>query len=318
MAITQDDPPFRLSQKWADDTLDVLRTIGQKQEELGSWMQLFSMEKDFPDCPPNFASARLARSENLHAFRAKVFGNDRQDRTLPRSLWPLECDEHALLWPHRKLASMSERLIELAQAASTCTSCALSERRRNVVFGEGNPTSPLVLVGEGPGDNEDATGRPFVGRAGQLLDKALLENGLTREHVYICNTVKCRAADWSTGKPQNRAPMPEEVTACRQWLVPQLAAIAPKVILCIGAPSAKNLIKKDFKITAERGKYFPCEFAKAAIATLHPAYILRNQAVSGDGGFSLLVADIAKAWEAANRLLERQPAPEKPAASLFD
>ena len=191
----------------------------------------------------------------------------------------------------------------LADQARSCTNCPLAERRRNVVFGEGNPQSPLVLVGEGPGDTEDATGRPFVGRAGQLLDKALAENGLSREHVYICNTVKCRACDWSTGKPVNRPPADSEVAACRQWLEPQLGLIAPKVILCIGAPSAKNLIKKDFKITAERGKYFPCAFAKTAMATLHPAYILRQQRPDSDGGYSLLVADIARAWAAAQKLL---------------
>lgn len=194
-------------------------------------------------------------------------------------------------------------LEELARQCNGCIACALSQRRRNVVFGEGNPRSPLVLVGEGPGDTEDATGRPFVGRAGQLLDKALLENGLTREDVYICNTLKCRAADWSTGKPVNRAPLPEEVAACRQWLVPQLQTIAPKVILCVGAPSAKNLIKPGLQITRERGKYFPCEFARCAIATLHPSYILRQQSAAGDGGYSLLLADIAKAWAAAQRLL---------------
>lgn len=190
----------------------------------------------------------------------------------------------------------------LRAEALGCLDCPLSERRRNVVFGEGNPQSPLVLVGEGPGDQEDATGRPFVGRAGQLLDKALLDNGLTREHVYICNTVKCRACDWSTGKPVNRAPTEAEVSACRRWLVPQLQMIAPKVILCVGAPSAKNLIKKDFRITLERGKYFPCEFAKTAMATLHPAYVLRQQSATNDGGYSLIVADIARAWAAAQEL----------------
>jgi len=193
-------------------------------------------------------------------------------------------------------------LDELGRQCSNCTACALSLRRRNVVFGEGNPRSPLVLVGEGPGDTEDATGRPFVGRAGQLLDKALLANGLTREHVYICNTLKCRAADWSTGKPVNRPPTPEEAEICRQWLIPQLEIIRPKVILCVGAPSAKNLIRKNFQITKERGKYFPCDLAKACIATLHPAYILRNQSGTNDGGFSLLVTDIARAWAAAQKL----------------
>ena len=98
----------------------------------------------------------------------------------------------------------------LAQAASTCTECRLAERRRNVVFGEGDPTAGLVLVGEGPGDTEDALGRPFVGRAGQLLDRAIGDAGLRRDQVYITNTVKCRAADWSTGKPVNRAPLDDE------------------------------------------------------------------------------------------------------------
>jgi uracil-DNA glycosylase family 4 len=175
-----------------------------------------------------------------------------------------------------------------------------------VVFGEGNPRAPLILVGEGPGDTEDATGRPFVGRAGQLLDKALAANGLSREHVYICNTLKCRAADWSTGKPVNRPPATDEVGICRQWLIPQLEIIKPKVILCIGAPSAKNLIRKDFQITKERGKYFPCELAKTCMATLHPAYILRQQSATSDGGFSLLVADIAKAWAAAQKLCHKE------------
>ena len=191
----------------------------------------------------------------------------------------------------------------LRDQASRCVACDLSQRRSNVVFGEGNPNSPLVLVGEGPGDKEDESGRPFVGRAGQMLDKALSDCGLSREDVYICNTVKCRACDWSTGKPVNRAPTDIETLTCRQWLEPQLGILAPKVILCIGAPSARNLIKKDFKITQERGKYFPCAYAKTAIATLHPAYIMRQSTQTYDGGYSLLVADIGRAWAAAQRLM---------------
>lgn len=195
----------------------------------------------------------------------------------------------------------------LRQDASVCRGCTLCERRTNVVFGEGDPFSPLMLIGEGPGEQEDLSGRPFVGRAGQLLDKALDEAGIGRRRVYIANTVKCRAADWSTGKPVNRAPTEEEALACRKWLVPQIGLIAPKVILCVGAPSAKNLIKKDFKITQERGRYYPCEFARTAIATLHPSYILRQANVNrDDGGFSMLVADIRRAWEAAQKLVEKE------------
>lgn len=200
---------------------------------------------------------------------------------------------------------LMDALIPLRQAALACQGCGLAERRTSVVFGEGDPASPLVLVGEGPGAEEDSSGRPFVGRAGQLLDRAIVAAGLQREQVYICNTVKCRACDWIDGKPHNRPPTDAETLACRQWLLPQLAAIGPKVILCIGAPSAKNLIKKDFKITQERGKYFPSEYAKVAMACLHPAYILRQQSKTNDGGFSLLVADIQRAWACAQELVAK-------------
>lgn len=215
---------------------------------------------------------------------------------LPHERWPLE-------------------LLQVRSEATRCQACEIAQKRNHVVFGEGNPESPLVLVGEGPGETEDHTGRPFVGRAGQMLDRALRESGLSREIVYICNVVKCRACDWRDGKAHNRPPTDEEVANCSQWLKPQLEIIAPKVVLCIGAPSAKMIIKKDFKITAERGKYFPCAYAKTAIATLHPAYILRQSSATSDGGYSLLVADIARAWAAAQKLLsepQRDPSP-KPA-----
>ncbi len=200
----------------------------------------------------------------------------------------------------------------LRDACLGCTACGLSVRRNSVVFGEGNPKSPLVLVGEGPGETEDLTGRPFVGKAGQLLDRALADNGLDRTMVYICNTVKCRACDWNDGRARNRPPTEAEVAACRPWLERQLRLIAPKIILCVGAPSAKNLIKKDFSITRERGRYFPCAFARAAIATLHPAYILRQQGADSDGGYSLLVRDIGRAWAAAQRLLQGPEASKDP------
>ncbi len=211
-----------------------------------------------------------------------------------------------------------QALESLAQQARLCQSCSLAERRRNVVFGEGDPAAPLVLIGEGPGDQEDATGRPFVGRAGQLLDQALADCGLSRQDIYIANTVKCRACDWSTGKPVNRAPNEDEVQACRQWLWPQLKLIRPQVILCIGAPSAKNLIKKNFKITQERGRFFRSEHARAILATLHPAYILRQRNISGDGGYSLLVADLQKAWETALELHRRRAPSSSPIQPAID
>jgi DNA polymerase len=207
---------------------------------------------------------------------------------------------------------MTARLDQLKQEASVCTACPLAETRTNVVFGEGNPVAPLMLIGEGPGEQEDKTGRPFVGRAGQLLDKALEDNDLSREDVYIANTVKCRACNIEGEKVRNRPPEPNEVEACRRWLRPQIEAIAPQVILCIGAPSAKNLIRSDFKITKERGKYFESEFARCAIATLHPAYILRRSTKTDDGGYRLLVQDIGRAWAAAKKLEAKVPSKEQP------
>ncbi len=178
-----------------------------------------------------------------------------------------------------------------------------------------------MLIGEGPGDTEDKTGRPFVGKAGQLLDKALVDAGISRESVYIANTVKCRAADWTSGRPVNRPPTDEEAAACRHWLLDQIGFIRPKVILCVGAPSARNLIKKGFRITQERGLFFRTEYAKTILATLHPSYVLRNMSASGDdGGYSLLVGDIAKAWDAARRLADKErsvPARELQQGALF-
>lgn len=191
-------------------------------------------------------------------------------------------------------------LQQLSERAKICTACHLSEKRTNVVFGEGNPHSPLVLIGEGPGEQEDKQGRPFVGPAGQLLDRALLDNGLNRDDVYICNIVKCRACDWSDGVPTNRAPNADEIQACSQWLTPQLKLISPRVILCLGAPSANTMIKKGFQITKERGQLFPCNFARYAIATLHPAYVLRQGGLNSETSYAELVSDIGMAWITAN------------------
>lgn len=194
---------------------------------------------------------------------------------------------------------MEDRLESLASEASACTRCEISNRRTSVVFGEGNPKTRLVLVGEGPGEQEDLTGRPFVGRAGQMLDRALLDNGLTRDDVYICNVVKCRCCDWRGSTAYNRPPTPAEVEACSSWLELQLQIISPRVILCIGSPSANLLIRKGFQITKERGIFFDSKHAQFALATLHPAYILRQNSKTHDGGYSLLVDDIGKAWARA-------------------
>jgi uracil-DNA glycosylase family 4 len=203
-----------------------------------------------------------------------------------------------------------QRLAATAEQASTCTACALSETRRHVVFGEGNPRTPLVLVGEGPGEHEDASGRPFVGRAGACLDKALQSFGITRRDVYICNILKCRAAEEIDGRLQNRTPTADEVQACARWLDAQLTLIAPRVICCLGGPAAKHIIDKGFKITQMRGQFFPCRWAPLATACLHPAYVLRRMNEGFANAETELREDLQRAWERANQPIEDAPPPQ--------
>ncbi|MCC6444464.1 MAG: uracil-DNA glycosylase [Armatimonadetes bacterium] len=192
--------------------------------------------------------------------------------------------------------SIEERLGLVRQEALICPHCPLAQTRTHVVFGDGNPNTPLVLVGEGPGENEDETGVPFVGRAGVLLEQALKENGITRKHIYITNVVKCRAYTIENGRAKNRPPHISEVEACRPWLEQQLQIIQPLVILCIGAPSANALIHKNFKMTRERGQWFEnTACAPWAMATLHPAYILRQEGEAYEQARRCLIKDIDSA-----------------------
>ena len=169
-----------------------------------------------------------------------------------------------------------ERLAELARQVSVCTKCDLALTRTNTVFASGDPYSPLMLVGEGPGENEDATGLPFVGRAGKLLDDILAAVNLTRQDVYLTNIVKCRAAVEEGGRMKNRQPRTGEIRACNPYLKGQMEAVKPEIILCLGGPAAKTLIDKDFRITKDRGKWYDVDGAKA-MATFHPAYVLRQR-----------------------------------------
>jgi uracil-DNA glycosylase len=168
------------------------------------------------------------------------------------------------------------RLDELARQVAVCTRCDLALSRTNTVFASGDPFSPLVLIGEGPGENEDATGLPFVGRAGKLLDDILAAVNLTRDDVYLTNTVKCRAAVEEGGRMKNRPPRAGEIRACNPYLQGQLEAIKPEIILCLGGPAAKTVIDKDFRITKDRGQWYEKGGAKA-MATFHPAYVLRQR-----------------------------------------
>lgn len=159
---------------------------------------------------------------------------------------------------------------EVERELGDCRRCPLHRDRTHIVFGEGSVGAKLVFVGEAPGADEDRQGRPFVGKAGQLLTRIIEAMGMRREDVYICNVLKCRP-------PGNRTPLPQEMEICGPFLEKQLSVIRPTVICALGSVAAKALLKKDAPITALRGRFhdyrgIPC------LPTYHPAYLLRNPA----------------------------------------
>lgn len=163
-------------------------------------------------------------------------------------------------------------LDELACLADTCTRCVLSRSRTHAVFSDGNPKARIMLIGEGPGQQEDETGIPFVGRAGQLLTQILASVGIDRKQdIYICNTVKCRP-------PQNRTPEPEEMAACFPYLEGQIYWVRPQIILLCGATAVRDILNTKLGISKLRGQWFETPFAGAlAMPIFHPSYLLRNQ-----------------------------------------
>lgn len=172
--------------------------------------------------------------------------------------------------------SAEEQLEVVASFVRECVLCSLHRSRRHAVPGEGNAKAQLMIVGEGPGESEDAQGRPFVGKAGELLDKILAAAEFARPSVFITNVVKCRATEIVNSHIQNRAPLASEVQTCRPYLVRQVEIIQPRVILCLGSPAGKGVIDPAFNITDQHGQWFEGPFGARIIATFHPAFILRR------------------------------------------
>ncbi len=162
----------------------------------------------------------------------------------------------------------AEDLPGIREDLGDCRRCGLADGRTHIVFGEGDPDAELVFVGEGPGHEEDVSGRPFVGAAGHLLDKIIQAMNLTRDRVYICNIVKCRP-------PGNRNPQPDEIEACRPFLERQLDAIRPKVICTLGTFASQTLLDSTQPISRLRGRFHEYGAIKV-MPTFHPAYLLRN------------------------------------------
>ena len=193
---------------------------------------------------------------------------------LPRRLDVLPVVAGASLFEAMNKIADDSLLKIQADLGSDCTRCKLHRGRTKLVFGDGNPKAEIVFVGEGPGRDEDQQGLPFVGRAGKLLTQMIEAMGLQRKDVYICNVVKCRP-------PENRAPEKDEVETCSPFLLRQLDAIAPKVIVCLGSIAAQTLLETNRGISHFRGEWMQFRGTKL-MATYHPAYLLRNPSAKGE------------------------------------
>ena len=183
-------------------------------------------------------------------------------------------------------------LDELRDAAAGCRACDLWKTATQTVFGEGSGTAEVMLVGEQPGDREDIDGRPFVGPAGRVLDDALEQAGIDRRRVYLTNVVK--HFKWRPrGKRRiHQKPNAEEIRACRPWLDGELAALKPRVLVCLGATAAQALLGREFRVSRQRGEFVESPLAERVLATVHPSSILRTDESERDAAMAELVRDL--------------------------
>jgi uracil-DNA glycosylase family protein len=190
--------------------------------------------------------------------------------------------------------SLEERpsLSQLRKEAIGCKACDLWKTGTQVVFGEGAESAEAMFVGEQPGDQEDKAGRPFVGPAGKLFDQALSDAGIDRERVYVTNVVK--HFKWvGRGKRRiHQKPNWSEIAACRPWLDGELAAVEPRVLVCLGATAAQALLGRQFRVTRERGRPVDSELAEHVLATIHPSAILRGDPESREQEYAAFVRDL--------------------------
>ena len=210
------------------------------------------------------------------------------------------------------MTEVFEKMEALKAQAVVCTDCGLAETRLNVVFGNGDPTSKLVIVAEGPSAADEHTLIPFSGPSGVLLDEVLHANGLDRDEIWITNVIRCRAAVRVGRIIKNRPPRAGEIRACSKWLDGELTLISPSVILCMGSPAANTLIRKGFRMTEERGRWFTDTlYAPFVLATYNPAFVLRQEGEAYTRARQALIDDVA---EAKRKLSE---APDSPKLTLF-
>lgn len=184
-------------------------------------------------------------------------------------------------------------LKKLRAAIPDCKGCDLYKFATQPVFGEGPAKARILLIGEQPGDQEDRAGRPFVGSAGEILDRALREAGIEREEVYVTNAVKHFAFEERGKRRIHRTPRLGEVTACRPWMEAEIADVKPEIVVCLGATAAKAIFGAQFRLTEQRGKFLETRFAAKTVATYHPSAILRGDTPEArDALYKMLVADL--------------------------
>ncbi len=216
----------------------------------------------------------------------------------------MAADERALL-AERLLAkgfSRPEALRLVAEEARKCRACRLWQGNTQTVFGAGSPEARVMLIGEAPGQQEDLKGAPFVGAAGRLLDEALAAARLSRQRLWTTNIVKHRPWVEVAGRRRNRAPKRDEIDACRPWLDQEIQLIQPKIIACLGALAAREVLGKGFRLTVQRGRWFSSTLAPHVLATVHPAYVLIQPAETYEEVRRTFFEDLARVAEKARAL----------------
>jgi uracil-DNA glycosylase family protein len=193
-------------------------------------------------------------------------------------------------------------LTTLREAARTCSACPLYKNASQTVFGEGRKGATLIFLGEQPGDQEDRAGKPFVGPAGQLLNRALTDAGIKRNEVYVTNTVKHFKWEPRGKRRIHQEPSARDIAACRPWLAAELRIVRPTVLVCLGSTAAQAIFDSSFRVTRQRGKVLESELADRVVATVHPSSILRQpDEKSRRHEYALFIADLRAALHAAEK-----------------
>ena len=191
-------------------------------------------------------------------------------------------------------------LTEVREAARECIACPLYKRATQIVFGEGPEGAPIMLLGEQPGDYEDVAGKPFVGPAGKIMDRALEESGIDRSQVYVTNAVKHFKWEPRAKRRIHKKPSSREITACRPWLEAELRLVKPRLLVCLGATAAQAIFGPSFRVTRERGKVLFSKLAPRVLATVHPSSLLRQpDEGSREREYGRFVVDLRAALRAA-------------------